>query len=284
MKESTKHFGLIGHPLGHSISPQIHERLFNLSGIDGRYSLYDIGPDDLAAQADLMRNLDGFNVTIPYKRDIVPFLQSVSERAGRCGAVNTVKCGGGAMHGYNTDSIGFLRALEGEGINIQGRVLLCGTGGAARMMACEVLERGCRLVIAARDISKAQSAKRDLKEIFSGADIETKKLSDIDSGFDLVLNGTPAGMYPHADASPLKPGIIGKSASVFDAIYNPIETTLIKEAKAAGAKAAGGLSMLVWQAAAAQEIWTGAHFNVKDILNLTIEMKELVSSRYGSNE
>ncbi|MFO7160477.1 MAG: shikimate dehydrogenase [[Clostridium] cellulosi] len=280
-ENKRRQFRLIGHPLGQSISPQIHERLMKLSGVDGEYKLFEIEPAELEKLAGYLRTLSGFNVTIPYKRDIVPYLQSVSPRAQRCGAVNTVKCENGEMHGYNTDSIGFLRSLSDAGIELRGKVLLCGAGGVARMMACEVLERGCSLVIATRRLEGALSAKRDLEKIFSGADIEARELGSIDSGFDLILNGTPAGMYPHEDDCPIDPAVAGKSAAVFDTIYNPVETVLVKAAKAAGARAAGGLSMLVWQAAAAQEIWNGTHFKAEDIKALTDDMKELLYSRYG---
>lgn len=276
-----KRFKLIGYPLGHSISPQIHKRLMEISGVCGEYSLFEIEPSGLESNIETLKMLDGFNVTIPYKRDILPFLESISLQAKRCGAVNTVKCENGVMHGYNTDCIGFLRSLADAGIKLRGKVLLCGAGGVARMMACEVLDRGCDLVIATPKVEEALSAKHDLELIFNDCKIDAMKLDDVTSGYDLILNGTPAGMYPDVDGCPLRREIIGKSAAVFDVIYNPAETVLLKEAAAAGAKAAGGLPMLVWQAAAAQEIWNGVQFHKEDIISLTLEMQILISSQYG---
>lgn len=282
MKVNNEHrFGLIGHPLGQSISPQIHQRLMEIAGIRGDYSLIDIVPEVFERKTVSLKNLSGFNVTIPYKRAIVPFLSGISEKARRCGAVNTVKCDGGGMYGFNTDSEGFVRSLEKAGIPLKGHVLVLGAGGVSRMMACEALAAGCEVVIASRHKESADSAKLDLLKQFPNAIIDTQNLGGIDSGFDLIVNGTPAGMYPDTQGCPLRSGVAGKSAAVFDAIYNPRQTVLLKEAAAGGAKTLGGLSMLVRQAAAAQEIWNGIKFNDGDIAGLISQMSALISSRYG---
>jgi shikimate dehydrogenase len=174
--------------------------------------------------------------------------------------VNTVKNVNGEFYGYNTDAVGFLRSLDSAGIALRGRVLLCGAGGAARMMACEVLERGCRLVIATRESKSAEATKADLDAIFTGAQIEATTLEAACGSFDLLINATPAGMYPNLDGCPVAARVIEKTAAVFDAVYNPEETVLVRSARASGAKVVGGLDMLIGQAVAAQEIWTGASF------------------------
>lgn len=273
-------FCLIGHPLGHSISPDIHKQLFSISGVDADYSINDISPFDFENNIDFLKSLNGFNVTIPHKQRILPYLDYIDSFAKTCGAVNTVKCENGKLSGYNTDADGFLRALGDADISLRGRVLLCGAGGASRMMACEALSCGCSLVVATRKIHSALNCVNDLKEKFPSAEISAETLSGVWGSFDLILNGTPAGMYPDAEGCPVSEEIIKNSAAVFDAIYNPSETKLLKAARMAGAKAQGGLTMLVFQAAAAQEIWTGAHFKESDMTPLLSNMKVLIEKRY----
>lgn len=274
-------FCLIGHPLGHSISPDIHSRLFKISGTDADYRLHDIPPDEFEKSIDFLKSIDGFNVTIPYKQRILPYLDRIDGFAQTCGAVNTVKCENGSLSGYNTDADGFLRALSDAKIELRGHVLLCGAGGAARMMACEALSRGCRLTVATRKPDGAQNCVNDLEHQFPSADLSAKTLSDVSGSFDLILNGTPAGMYPKTEGCPVPEEVIKNSAAVFDAIYNPSETKLLKIARDAGAKTQGGLTMLVFQAAAAQEIWTGARFKDSDMKPLLSDMKLLIEKRYA---
>ncbi len=275
-------FRLIGYPLGHSMSPYFHQKLFALSDINAEFDYFEIEPDKFDEKSAKLRGLDGFNITIPYKQRIIPLLDQIDPRAKRCGAVNTVKSEGGRLLGYNTDAIGFLRALEDADIGLCGRVLLCGAGGASRMMACEALERGCALVIATRDGKNAQAAKTDLLKVFPDADISAQKLDELSGRFDLILNGTPAGMYPKTEGCPVSLTVINNAAAVFDAIYNPCETTFVKAARAAGAKAAGGIDMFVWQAVAAEEIWMDAHFAKSDIEALKAEMIEYIGSHFNA--
>lgn len=277
-----KNFCLIGHPLGHSISPELHMKLFKLSHIEASYSLNEIEPENFEQSLDSLKKLDGFNITIPYKQRILPFLDEIESRAKRFGAVNTVKCENGKLKGFNTDIEGFLRALDSAGIKLQGRVLLCGAGGAAHMMGCAALEHGCSLTIATRTVDKAKHFTHDLGVLFPDSDLSAASLSDIRGEFDLILNGTPAGMYPNVDGCPVDISVAKSAGAVFDAVYNPCDTTLLKAARSAGAKVQGGIPMLVWQAAAAQEIWTGAHFDENDILPLCREMETLVSLRYDN--
>lgn len=275
-----KEYCLIGHPLGHSLSGEIHRRLFELSGVAGSYTLNDIEADDIGSQIDYLRGLSGFNITIPYKQTIIPFLQSIDERARLYNAVNTVKCENGEMHGYNTDVDGFLRALNDAGIALEGRVLLCGAGGVSGMMAAEALRQGCSLTVATRTIGKATRFIDSLLAKFPGAKIEASALPYLSGSFDLILNGTPAGMYPDIKGSPVPASVARCAGAVFDAVYNPAQTQLLKTAQAAGAKVQGGLTMLVLQAAAAQELWTGAHFKSDDIKAICKEMALELESRF----
>ena len=267
---------LIGNPLKHSVSPFIHQKLFGLSGKEGRYTLLEIPPEEFESRAGRLTGFSGFNVTIPYKQRILPMLSEISPRAERYGAVNTVKNENGRLKGYNTDAEGFLRALSQAGIRLSGNVLLCGAGGAAAMMACEALEHGCQLTAAARSYEKADAFLRGLAGKYPDARVRPALLSDVGGNFDLILNATPCGMYPHAGECPLPERVIRSAGAVFDAIYNPGDTLLLKRAAASGAKVQGGLPMLVWQAAAAQEIWTGARFRQKDVAALCRETENII--------
>ena len=261
-----KLFGLTGYPLGHSLSPVIHGELFKTAGIDGEYKLYEISPENLSEGiASLKNSLCGFNVTIPHKVEVIPFLDELDEKAALFGAVNTVKVGEKSV-GYNTDCIGFLRSLEMAGIALEGSVLVCGAGGVARMFAFEAALAGCDLTIAARDedIPAANVIRTEIMDKLK-REARVINLKEVSEGYDLIINGTPVGMYPHTDACVLPKEIIEKSRAVFDAIYNPGETQLIKYAKEAGIRYSNGLSMLVLQAVAAEEIWNNISFSAEDI-------------------
>ena len=262
-----KLFGLTGYPLGHSLSPVIHKELMKIREIQGAYSLYEVSPQELGEKIPVLKkDLCGFNVTIPHKVDIIPFLDELDEKAALFGAVNTVSLNGETAKGYNTDCVGFLRALDAAGIELGGKVLLCGAGGVARMFAFEAALAGSDLTIAARDadISAAEKIKNEISEKL-GKNCSVINLRDVKDGYDLIINGTPVGMFPNTNACVLDKGVVEKSSAVFDAIYNPRETLLLKYAKEAGLKYSNGLSMLVLQAAAAQEIWNGVEFSNTDI-------------------
>lgn len=260
-----KNFGLTGYPLGHSLSPFIHRELMKISGIDGEYSLFEIAPENLESGFYKLKELSGFNVTIPHKINIIPFLDSLDEKAQLFSAVNTVKTGA-QCKGYNTDCDGFLRALDGAGMSLSGDVLLCGAGGVSRMIAFEAALKDCRLTIAARNesLEKAEKLKNEILSK-TGKTAEVVSYENISDGYDLIVNGTPVGMFPKTDKCVLKKDTVLKSRAVYDVIYNPDETLLLKYAKEAGIKYSNGLSMLVWQAAVAQEIWNGAQFSSDDI-------------------
>lgn len=275
---ANKQFGLIGYPLGHSMSAVIHKELFKISGVDATYNMIEVDPEELNQKFNSdLKTLCGFNVTIPHKINIIPNLDELSTRAELFGSVNTVEIRDGKAIGHNTDCTGFLRALEMADIKLGGNVLLCGSGGVARMIAFEAVLADANLTIAVResDIESANIIKNEINEKL-GKDVSVILLSDAEHGYDLIVNGTPVGMYPNVDACPLEESIIKSAKAVFDVIYNPIETKLIKIAKENGVKCSSGLSMLVWQAAVAEEIWNGVKFSFDDIEKvLTITEKEL---------
>lgn len=263
----SAHYAVLGYPLGHTMSPFIHEKLFAAQGVSASYEKRELPPDALEQALPSLRALDGFNLTIPLKSAILPFLDQVEERASLYGAVNTVQCSKNSLTGYNTDYIGFLRALAEAGIALSGRILLCGAGGAAHMMAFEAAMAGCQVTIAARPsgLLRAQSLVRQVRKKIPGASVTALTYDAVSGAFDLLLNATPAGMYPHPDDMPVPARIIQRCKAVFDAIYNPRETLLLRTARQNGAACAYGMPMLVWQAAAAQEIWNGHPFTAEQI-------------------
>lgn len=270
-----KKFGLIGYPLGHSMSPFIHEKLFSLNGVDAKYSLFEISPAELEKNISALKELDGFNVTIPHKTGIIRSLDYLSERAKLFGAVNTVKCGE-ITKGYNTDCHGFLRALDCAQISLSGDVLVCGAGGAGRMFIFESVLAGADVTVAVRNPDKAIELKNEIRNKL-GKDIIIISLSEIAEGYDLVINSTPVGMSPDTGNSVLSLEQVKKCGAVFDAIYNPLETKLLSFAKKAGIKHSNGLSMLVWQAAVAQEIWFDASFEKSDVERIIAKTQEELS-------
>ena len=263
---SLKTYALIGCPLGHSLSPVIHKELFSIMNINGEYELIEIQPDNLSASFSELKKLGGFNVTIPHKSSIIPMLDSLSEKAELFGAVNTVEIKDGKAIGHNTDCIGFLRALESADIELKGKVLICGCGGVSRMFAFESALKGCDITFAIREksLEKCKTLKKELKDKL-GAESKIVFLDNPGEGYDLIINGTPSGMYPNVNDCPLPKKTVETSRAVFDSIYNPYETVLLRYAREAKIKYRNGLSMLVWQAAAAQEIWNGVRFSESDI-------------------
>ncbi len=268
-------FCLIGYPLGHSMSPFIHNELFKLKGIEASYGLNAIEPEMLNDKVNELKSLRGFNVTIPHKTNIIPFLSELSDRAGLFGAVNTVSIDENGAKGYNTDCFGFLRALEMAGITLGGKVLLCGSGGVSRMFAFESVLANAELTIAVRDadIDAAMLIKKEIEDKLGRTAVVTT-IDRVDGEFDLLINGTPVGMFPNVEACVLPKEKVCRCKAVFDAVYNPQETLLIKYAKEAGIKYSNGLPMLVWQAAVAQEIWLDVEFSMDEVrlvLNKTEE-------------
>lgn len=275
----TLHYGLIGHPLGHSLSPQIHKKLFELDGIDADYNLYDIPPEELNAENPVFSRLCGFNVTIPHKIDIIPLLGRLSGKAALYRTVNCVKIEkDGTKTGFNTDALGFCESIKMLGTDLCGDVLLLGCGGAGRMMAFETALAGGTLTIAVRTQSfeKAEILKNDIINEVPDADISVVPLDAINGTFNICLNSTPVGMSPNTENSPLKNNTLRNISCLFDAVYNPSKTMLMRKAEAEGVKVLGGMAMLVLQAAASHEIWNGCSYKSEDISGLISEMRTML--------
>ena len=281
-----KNYALIGYPLGHSLSPQIHTRLLQLSGVEGGYEKLEIPPEELCGSFEKLSGFSGFNITIPHKVAIMDYCDRLDEGAKRYRSVNCVKNGEEKV-GYNTDVLGFTKSIEMLGASLSGKVLLIGCGGVGRMMAIETALSGGELTIAALESDRvlAEKVMAEIAAMKPGAKVNAVyidgALSPDNFGgemprFDLLINASPVGMYPKTDRMACAPEILDNVSYVFDAAYNPKVTLLAKTAREKGAKAMTGMTMLVLQAAAAHEIWNNAHFNDSDLKKLISDMEELV--------
>lgn len=274
--EKKASYAILGYPLGHTLSPPIHKRLFSLSKTEADYSVMEVAPKDLEAAMPRLRALSGFNITIPYKQVIIPFLDKLDSSAERYGAVNCVKNVDGVLIGYNTDCYGFTRSLLSEDVRLDQKVLLLGCGGAGRMMATEVALAGGTLTIASREPLTEETVLADIRKLLPEFTAKIISFPDISGHFDLLINATPVGMFPNVDELPVPAEIIACCNTVFDAIYNPRITKLLEAAIALGKKAVPGMGMLVWQAVVAHEIWDKAHYEDFDVNALIAEMEGLV--------
>ena len=264
-RKPSKVVGLIGYPLGHTISPAFQQAAFDYHSLPIVYEAWETPPDSLGAALDRVRRSDclGMNVTIPHKEAIVPRLDSVDDWASQIGAVNTVVNDGGRLHGYNTDAAGFLRALRERGsFEVSGkRVVLVGAGGVARAVVLTLAREGASsLTIANRSFARAEA----LAEVGRSAGLEVAVLGISDSAAlgeavaaaDLLVNATSVGMWHATPGTPVPAEYLHEGLLVHDLIYNPAETILLGDAARAGARVLNGLSMLVYQGAAAFELWT----------------------------
>lgn len=270
-----KHFAVIGYPLGHTMSPFIHNRLFQLNGIDGEYQAILTHPDELKNTVGKLSKFDGFNITIPHKEALVDLVDELDKTAKIYGAVNTVANKGGKLVGYSTDADGFKAALELEDIPLKGDVLVCGAGGVSRTIATECVRCGLNVTLAVRQsgTERAKKLANDLEKDFS-AKVAVITYDQIEKNYDLLVNGTPVGMYPNENASILNEEQLKHFKYVFDSVYNPEQTCLIKLAQKLNIKAVSGMGMLVMQAAKAQEHWFGVTFEKEDMKQLISDANE----------
>ena len=256
--------GIIGHPIVHSISPVFQQAALDAIGFDGTYQPWDVPPEDVGEFVNGLRapGTLGINVTVPHKEAVIPFLDQVDDWASTAGAVNTVVNRDGHLAGYNTDGVGFLRALrEGGDFEPRGRdVLVLGAGGSARGVVYALARVGAaQIFIANRTLERAERLAAMAKD--TGAASEALELSDAPGAarqVALIVNCTSMGMVhgPDENGTPLSASDLPSSVLVNDLVYNPLETPLLREAARAGAGTLGGIQMLVYQGAASFEMWT----------------------------
>lgn len=267
MKTETFHLGLTGFPLNQSLSPKIHTAALQACGVEGDYILFPIHPEDRQSLKDLLArvragDLDGLNVTIPHKQAVIPLLDELTPTAKSIGAVNTIYSRAGELIGDNTDAPGFLTDLKrflstSTQRHGERNALVLGAGGSARAVVYALLNDGWTVHVAARRLEQAEELATSFTE--HKLQITTSEISSIDvSNIALIVNTTPVGMSPNVDQSPWPEKVhFPPHAAIYDLVYNPRETKLVREACTRGLSATTGLGMLIEQAALAFEIWTG---------------------------
>ena len=257
--------GVFGYPVQHSRSPAVHNAAFRALGLDYIYVPFNVHPDNLEAAVHGIRALAlvGVNITIPHKERVIELLDWVSDDARRIGSVNTIHNSEGVLSGYSTDGPGFIRALEEAGKSPgASRVVVLGAGGSARATVCALIASGASVTVANRTYSRAVELSESLNSALGTGAIKPVALDSAEARravleADLLVNCTSVGMHPHPDAQPIPSEWLHADLFVFDQIYNPLETRLLKAARAAGARGANGIGMLVFQGAISLEIWTG---------------------------
>lgn len=275
---STNIAGLIGHPVEHSFSPPMHNAAFNALNMDWTYVAFDVEPSNLKSAIDGARslNIKGLNVTIPHKIEVMKYLDEIDEVARLIGAVNTIDFRN--MKGYNTDGIGAVKAIE-EVTSIKNKnVVVAGAGGASRAISFYIAKYGAEsITILNRNVDKASDLAKDINLIDDVRADSISQINDYVCEADILIDTTPVGMHPNVDAD----AIVGaddmhEDLVVFDAVYNPNETSLIKQAIKANAKPVYGIKMLLYQGVESFKIWTGQNPPVdvmEDALRKTLNLE-----------
>jgi len=260
-------YGLVGNPVGHSVSPPMHEAAYAALGMDASYVAFEPPVDEIPAAIEGAETLGiaGLNVTIPFKQDVLE-LVAADPLAERIGAVNTVDFRvDGEPVGYNTDAIGITRSFEHHGVDLDGKkAVVVGAGGAGRAAAFALSDAGCEVHIANRTVDKAIDLASEVSHA-SGGSLET--LDSQLSEASVLLNATSVGMK--SDKTPVDSELLHDELTVLDAVYAPLETRLLREASAAGADTIDGAWMLLFQGVEAFELWTGQEAPV-DVMNRTL--------------
>lgn len=254
----TKICMIIGDPVEHSLSPAMHNKAYQKQGLDFVFIGAKVTNQDLPKAIDGIRSLGirGTSVTIPHKVEVMQYLDKVDDRAQKIGAINTIVNDNGYLTGYNTDYLGTVTPLE-EMLNKAGKqlkdqkVVLLGAGGAARAMAFGVLSREASLTICNRTLSKAEALAQEL-----GCKAAELDATELIKQADIIINSTSLGMGEQVELSPISQELISSEQIIFDAVYIPYETKLIKDAKAKGAKVIHGIDMLLYQGIAQYRLYT----------------------------
>jgi shikimate dehydrogenase len=263
--------GLTGYPLGHSMSPLIHQSALAAAGLEGNYQLYPIThSSELPALLQTLRDgeLDGLNVTIPYKQIVASMVDQLTVNARLCGAVNTLYMRDNQLIGDNTDVDGFMADLlqQFSGQFTFKKALILGAGGAARAVIAALLAHDWQVTVVSRRADQAQEIVKEFSGKIEALLFTSAKIQQNLSSCGLLVNATPVGMFPDMEGDPLPADVdLPAHLRVYDLVYNPRETGLIKRTRQARAQGVTGLGMLVEQAALAFEKWTGVSVNRKQL-------------------
>ncbi|MCW4013869.1 MAG: shikimate dehydrogenase [Candidatus Bathyarchaeota archaeon] len=265
---------LLGYPVGHSVSPAMHNAAFKELDLPHRYNLLETRPENLGETVQGLREniMGGANVTIPHKIEIIKHMDTLAASAKQIGAVNTIENRGGQLIGHNTDASGGIKALtEKYGELNENRVVLLGAGGAARALAQELAPKVSELVILNRSPEKAEKLAHTLPGNTVGAGLCEQRVINT---ADIVINATSVGMAPNTSESPIEAQYLRKGQLVYDIVYNPIKTRLMRDAEKAGAETLGGLWMLVYQGVEAFKIWTDLEPNPETMYRAALRVLE----------
>ncbi len=279
ISSKTKLLCLIGNPVEHSISPQMHNAMFKELNLDFALVSFKVEETELSDAVKGIRALGikGGNVTLPHKTSIMKLLDEIDDSSKEVDSVNTFLNDNGILKGFNTDGIGALKALEENGISLKNKkVVIIGAGGASKSISHVVaMESPSELVILNRNISKAKSiADKINKKLGKKArvfELSSENLKSELKDTDILINCSSVGMKPNLNETTVSKEFLHKNLTVMDIIYNPLETRLLKEAKSVGAKTINGIGMLVNQGALAFEIWTGKKAPVELMRRVAIE-------------
>ena len=282
LDSKTNIFCIIGHPVEHSMSPIMHNAAFEDLNLNNMYIALDIQPKQLKQAIKSLKtfNFKGANVTLPHKETIIKYLDIIEPLAQKIGAINTIKNNDGLLIGKNTDASGAKKSLIDSGCKLEDKkVIILGAGGAAKAIAYALADDVSEILIFNRNEKRALDLSNKLRmdknvDVFGKA-LDENNLKNELSDANIFINTTPIGMYPKINVSPLPKEILHNNLFVFDIVYNPIETKLIKDAKEKGCIALGGLDMLVNQGALAFEWWTNQKPNKELMKNKILEFLRL---------
>jgi shikimate dehydrogenase len=256
-----KLFAVLGDPVGHSMSPLMHNDLFSFYNIDAHYHPFQVVPSHLEDAVNGLKAIGaaGFNVTVPHKSSIIPLLDGIDELASKIGAVNTVVNENGKLIGYNTDGPGFLEGLKTHVSSLSDkRILIIGAGGAARAIYFTLMKNGPKAVdISNRTVEKAKKLISECSVSLPSNALSLEEVSSRLGDYEIIVQTTNIGMYPKITEQPLSLYHLNKNSLVCDIIYNPLESKFLQEARRNGAKIQNGINMFVYQGALAFEKWTG---------------------------
>jgi len=261
----TKIYVLIGNPVEHSLSPVMYNAAFRKLGLNFVYLTLKVKDIEHVIRGIRALDIKGFNVTIPYKVDVMKFLDEIDRTARNIGAVNTVVNYEGFLKGFNTDWIGATKSIEKK-IDIKGKkIVILGAGGAARAIAFGIKNKGGKLTVLNRTLKKAKKLSKDVGCNYGSLN----DLKDLDC--DILINATPVGMYPNENSSLVDRNILKNIDVVFDVVYNPLRTKLLRDAESVGCQIIEGVDMLVLQGAEAFKLWTERNPDVELMKKVVIE-------------
>jgi len=255
--------GVFGFPVEHSLSPAMHNAAIRALGLDYVYVPFSVPPENIPAAVEGIRALGivGVNVTIPHKQSIIPFVDELEDDARMIGSVNTIVNKDGKLVGSSTDGEGFLRSLAEVGFNVSGcKAVVLGAGGAGRAVSFALARSDAGVTVVDEVGERASALAEDISSRFGQNSAKSAEIDDLGeyvSRANLLVNCTPVGMSPNFDRSPVPQSMLRRGLAVYDLVYTPLRTKLLRDAESVGALAISGVKMLVYQGALSFEKWTG---------------------------